>query len=177
LSQSIESLVQKVKSYNGRSDTRLIQDAYRFARAQHAQQVRRSGEEFILHPLGVAHILADMQMDETTLAAALLHDVVEDTAISLDDVRRKFGPEVSEIIDGVTKLDRLSFRNREEEQAENFRKMFVAMAKDIRVIIIKLADRLDNMKTIGHLSEERQNSGGSLRTSPLRPSIPCVFGR
>jgi guanosine-3',5'-bis(diphosphate) 3'-pyrophosphohydrolase len=156
LSQSIESLVQKVKSYNGRTETRLIQDAYEFARAQHARQVRRSGDEFILHPLGVAHILADMQMDETTLAAALLHDVVEDTEISLADVRERFGPEVAEIIDGVTKLDRISFRNREEEQAENFRKMFVAMAKDIRVIIIKLADRLDNMRTIGHLSEERQ---------------------
>ena len=156
MSQSVDSLIQKVKSYNGRGDTRLIQDAYEFARAGHSQQVRRSGEEFILHPLGVAHILADMQMDETTLAAALLHDVVEDTDISLDEVKRKFGPEVAEIIDGVTKLDRLSFRNREEEQAENFRKMFVAMARDIRVIIIKLADRLDNMKTIGHLSEEKQ---------------------
>ncbi len=153
---SIDSLIQKVKSYNGRTDTRFIQDAYEFARTQHANQVRRSGEEFILHPLGVANILADMQMDETTLAAALLHDVVEDTDISLEDVKSQFGEEVAEIIDGVTKLDRLSFRNREEEQAENFRKMFVAMARDIRVIIIKLADRLDNMKTIGHLSEDRQ---------------------
>jgi len=156
LSQSIESLIQKVKSYNGKMDTRLLQEAYKFASAQHAQQVRRSGEEFILHPLGVAHILADMQMDEVTLAAALLHDVVEDTDITLENIKDRFGPEVAEIIDGVTKLDRISFRNREEEQAENFRKMFVAMAKDIRVIIIKLADRLDNMRTIGHLSEERQ---------------------
>jgi GTP pyrophosphokinase len=156
LSQSIESLIQKVKSYNGKMDTRLLQEAYKFASVQHAQQVRRSGEEFILHPLGVAHILADMQMDEVTLVAALLHDVVEDTDITLEDIKDRFGPEVAEIIDGVTKLDRISFRNREEEQAENFRKMFVAMAKDIRVIIIKLADRLDNMRTIGHLSEERQ---------------------
>ena len=156
MSQSIESLIQKVKSYNGKMDTRLLQEAYKFASAQHAQQVRRSGEEFILHPLGVAHILADMQMDEVTLAAALLHDVVEDTDITLENIKDRFGPEVAEIIDGVTKLDRISFRNREEEQAENFRKMFVAMAKDIRVIIIKLADRLDNMRTIGHLSEERQ---------------------
>jgi GTP pyrophosphokinase len=153
---SIDSLLQKVRSYDGKMDTKLIQEAYEFARAHHADQVRRSGEDFILHPLGVAHILADMQMDETTLAAALLHDVVEDTDITLEDIRSRFGQEVAEIIDGVTKLDRLSFNNREEEQAENFRKMFVAMAKDIRVIIIKLADRLDNMKTIGHLSEERQ---------------------
>ncbi|MDI6872791.1 RelA/SpoT family protein [Candidatus Solincola sp.] len=156
MSPSIDSLVQKVKSYNGRGDTRLIREAYEFARLHHARQVRKSGEEFILHPLGVAHILADLQMDEITLAAALLHDVVEDTEITLDDVRDKFGTEIAGIIDGVTKLDRLTFRNREEMQAENFRKMFVAMAQDIRVVIIKLADRLDNMKTIGHLSEEKQ---------------------
>ncbi|OFW66098.1 MAG: (p)ppGpp synthetase [Actinobacteria bacterium RBG_19FT_COMBO_54_7] len=158
MSQSLESLVQKVKSYNGKGDTKAIRDAYEFARTQHAEQVRISGEEFILHPLAVAHILADMQMDETTLVAALLHDVVEDTEISLDEVKKSFGPEVADIIDGVTKLERISFRNREEEQAENFRKMFVAMAKDIRVIIIKLADRLDNMKTVGHLSEDKQRA-------------------
>ena len=156
MSQTLESLIQKVKSYNGKGDIKLIREAYEFASLHHADQTRISGEEFILHPLGVAHILADMQMDEVTLAAALLHDVVEDTDITLEDVRRKFGDEIAEIIDGVTKLDRLSFRNREEEQAENFRKMFVAMARDIRVVIIKLADRLDNMKTIGHLSEEKQ---------------------
>jgi GTP diphosphokinase / guanosine-3',5'-bis(diphosphate) 3'-diphosphatase len=156
LSQSIDSLIQKVRAYNGKGDTRMIREAYEFARTHHADQLRRSGEEFILHPVGVAHILADMQMDETTLAAALLHDVVEDTDISLEEVKRKFGPAVAEIIDGVTKLDRISFANREEAQAENFRKMFVAMARDIRVVIIKLADRLDNMKTIGHLSEAKQ---------------------
>lgn len=156
LSPSIDSLVHKVRSYNGKGDTRLIREAYEFARHHHAHQVRKSGEEFILHPLGVAHILADLQMDEVTLAAALLHDVVEDTEITLDDVRQRFGSEIAEIIDGVTKLDRLAFRNREEMQAENFRKMFVAMARDIRVVIIKLADRLDNMRTIGHLSEEKQ---------------------
>lgn len=156
MSPSIDSLVHKVRSYNGKGDTRLIRDAYEFARHHHAHQVRKSGEEFILHPLGVAHILADLQMDEVTLAAALLHDVVEDTEITLDDVRQRFGSEIAEIIDGVTKLDRLAFRNREEMQAENFRKMFVAMARDIRVVIIKLADRLDNMRTIGHLSEEKQ---------------------
>ncbi|WP_287153538.1 bifunctional (p)ppGpp synthetase/guanosine-3',5'-bis(diphosphate) 3'-pyrophosphohydrolase [Candidatus Solincola tengchongensis] len=156
MSPSIDSLVHKVRSYNGKGDTRLIREAYEFARHHHAHQVRKSGEEFILHPLGVAHILADLQMDEVTLAAALLHDVVEDTEITLDDVRQRFGSEIAEIIDGVTKLDRLAFRNREEMQAENFRKMFVAMARDIRVVIIKLADRLDNMRTIGHLSEEKQ---------------------
>jgi len=156
VSQSFESLLHKVRSYDSKVNTGLIEEAYRFARTQHGEQLRRSGDEFILHPLGVAHILADMQMDETTVAAALLHDVVEDTDISLDEVRSRFGGEVAEIIDGVTKLDRLSFRNREEQQAENYRKMFVAMAKDIRVVIIKLADRLDNMKTIGHLSEEKQ---------------------
>lgn len=156
MSQSFDSLLQKVKTYDSKVNTGLIEDAYKFARTHHAEQIRRSGDEFILHPLGVAHILADMQMDETTIASALLHDVVEDTDISLDNVKGHFGEEMADIIDGVTKLDRLSFRNREEQQAENYRKMFVAMAKDIRVVIIKLADRLDNMKTIGHLSEEKQ---------------------
>lgn len=156
LSQSLESLLQKVRSYNGKGDIRLIREAYEFARQHHGDQLRMSGEEYILHPLGVAHILADMQMDETTLAAALLHDVVEDTDITIEDVKKKFGAEVAEIVDGVTKLERISFRSREEEKAENFRKMFVAMARDIRVVIIKLADRLDNMKTIGHLTEEKQ---------------------
>ncbi len=156
MSQSIDALIQKARSYNGKGDTRIIREAYEFARTQHANQLRRSGEEFILHPLGVAHILADMQMDETTLAAALLHDVVEDTDITLEEIKRRFGPAVAEIIDGVTKLERISFANRGQEQAENFRKMFVAMARDIRVVIIKLADRLDNMKTIGHLSEDKQ---------------------
>ena len=154
--RSVDSLIHKVRSYNGKSETKLIRDAYEFARTHHGEQVRRSGDDFILHPLGVAHILADMRMDETTLVSALLHDVVEDTDISLGDIEKEFGGEVAEIIDGVTKLDRISFANREEQQAENFRKMFVAMARDIRVIIIKLADRLDNMKTIGHLSEEKQ---------------------
>lgn len=156
MSPSVDPLIHKMKTYNNKGDAGLIQKAYDFARTHHGEQLRRSGDDFILHPLGVAHILADMHMDETTLVAALLHDVVEDTDISLDDIRERFGDEVTEIIDGVTKLERLSFRNREEEQAENFRKMFVAMAKDIRVVIIKLADRLDNMKTIGHLSEEKQ---------------------
>ncbi len=169
LSPSIDSLVHKVRSYNGKGDTRLIRETYEFARHHHAHQVRKSGEEFILHPLGVAHILADLQMDEVTLAAALLHDVVEDTEITLDDVRQRFGSEIAEIIDGVTKLDRLAFRNREEMQAENFRKMFVAMARDIRVVIIKLADRLDNMRTIGHLSEEGPRDAGDLRAAGPPP--------
>lgn len=156
VNQTFEGLLEKVTAYQGRGDLALLKKAYEFACAHHADQYRKSGEEFILHPLGVAHILADMQMDEVTLASALLHDVVEDTDITLDELRSEFGDEIADIVDGVTKLDRMSFSSREEAQAENFRKMFVAMARDMRVIIIKLADRLDNMRTIGYLPEQKQ---------------------
>lgn len=154
--QSFDQLLKKVKSYNRKADLHLLREAFQFARESHGSQLRRSGEDFILHPLNVAHILADMHMDEVTLAASILHDVVEDTEVTLEDLRGRFGEEMADIIDGVTKLEQIDFRDREEQQAENFRKMFVAMAKDIRVIIIKLADRLDNMKTIGHLPVEKQ---------------------
>jgi GTP diphosphokinase / guanosine-3',5'-bis(diphosphate) 3'-diphosphatase len=157
-SQTLDALLRKVRSYNPKADVRTVQGAYEFAEESHRGQLRKSGEPFIEHPLGVAHILADLGMDTTTLVAALLHDVVEDTELSVQEVERDFGEDVARIVDGLTKLDRITFRSREQAQAENIRKMMVAMARDIRVLIIKLADRLHNMRTLGSLSRVRQEA-------------------
>jgi GTP diphosphokinase / guanosine-3',5'-bis(diphosphate) 3'-diphosphatase len=153
---SLDSLLRKVRSYNPKADVRQVQRAYEFAEASHRGQLRKSGDPFIEHPLGVAHILADLGMDTTTLVAALLHDVVEDTEQGLGEVRTDFGDEIAAIVDGLTKLDRIEYRSREQEQAENVRKMIVAMARDIRVLIIKLADRLHNMRTLDSLTRRKQ---------------------
>ena len=152
----IEALVRTVKGYNPKADLKEIERAYRFAAEHHEGQKRLSGEDFIEHPLAVAQILADLGLDTTTLEAALLHDTVEDTDVSVADLDSGFGPEVSRIVDGLTKLDALSFRSREHEQAENVRKMIVAMAGDIRVLLIKLADRLHNMRTLSALPKDKQ---------------------
>jgi guanosine-3',5'-bis(diphosphate) 3'-pyrophosphohydrolase len=156
--QSLESLLRKVRAYNPKADVREVQRAFEFAADSHQGQLRQSGEPFINHPLGVAHILADLGMDTTTLEAALLHDVVEDTDLALGDIRREFGDEVASIVDGLTKLDRIEYRSREQEQAENVRKMIVAMARDIRVLIIKLADRLHNMRTLASMPRRKQEA-------------------
>jgi guanosine-3',5'-bis(diphosphate) 3'-pyrophosphohydrolase len=153
---TIDSLASKVKSYDNKGDFRLIREAYEYASTHHHNQYRFSGEDFISHPLEVAMTLADLQLDSITIAAALLHDVVEDTTSSLEDIRELFGEEIAAIIDGVTKLERINFESREAAQAETFRKLFVAMAEDTRVILIKLADRLHNMRTLYHLSEDKQ---------------------
>jgi len=152
----IESLIGKASTYMKESDIAKIREAYAFAAEAHKGQVRKSGEPYIEHPVAVAEILVNMQMDVTTAVAALLHDVVEDTNVTLDDVRAKFGDTCSMLVDGVTKLERIQFRSKEEQQNENYRKMFVAMAQDIRVILIKLADRLHNMRTLKYQSEEAQ---------------------
>ncbi len=152
----VDLLLRKVRGYNPKADVRQVQRAFDFAEESHRGQLRKSGEPFIRHPLGVAHILADLGMDTTTLVSALLHDVVEDTALSLEKIESDFGPEVGAIVDGLTKLDRIEYRTREQQQAENVRKMIVAMARDIRVLIIKLADRLHNMRTLGALPRRRQ---------------------
>ncbi|GEA16102.1 MAG: diphosphokinase / guanosine-3,5-bis(diphosphate) 3-diphosphatase [Moorella sp. (in: firmicutes)] len=152
----LKELERQVKSYQPGADLKLLDDAYQFAAAAHQGQKRRSGEDFITHPLNVAAILAELQLDVVTIAAALLHDVVEDTPISLDTIREIFGDEVALLVDGVTKLSRLEYKTKEEQQAETLRKMFLAMAQDIRVILIKLADRLHNMRTLKHHPPEKQ---------------------
>ena len=134
----------------------LVIRAWDFAEKMHGDQKRDSGEPYFTHPVAVASILFDLGLDSSTLAAALLHDCVEDTNATESDIENLFGNEVAELVAGVTKLDKIAFKSKEEEQAENFRRMFFAMAKDIRVIIIKLADRLHNMRTISSISHERQ---------------------
>src|SRR3712207_4407023 len=134
----------------------LVTDAFVFACEHHADQRRRSGEDFITHPVGVAKICASMRLDTETLCAALLHDTVEDTSASLVEVRDRFGEEIATLVDGVTKLTGITFQSRDERQAENYRKMIVAMAADIRVVLIKLADRLHNMRTLEAMPKPKQ---------------------
>lgn len=141
--------------YEGEERVRLLK-AYEYAKDAHSQQKRASGEPYFIHPCAVAQILMELGLDEATVSAALLHDVIEDTPVTDEDVKREFGEEVYELVSGVTKLDKIVFKSQEQEEAENFRKIFVSMAKDIRVIIIKLADRLHNMRSLNFLSAERQ---------------------
>src|SRR5215208_5410693 len=138
-------------------DRDAVERAFLFSCERHADQRRASGEDFIVHPVGVAKICAGMRLDTATLCAALLHDTVEDTSASLDEVREEFGEEIAQLVDGVTKLSGVTFQSRDDRQAENYRKMMVAMARDIRVILIKLADRLHNMRTIGSMPKSKQH--------------------
>ena len=152
-----EDLIVRVRKYHPSDDISLIEKAYRLADDAHRNQVRKSGEPYIIHPLCVAIILADLEMDKETIAAGLLHDVVEDTIFTTEEIREQFGDDVALLVDGVTKLSRLQYDgDKLELQAENLRKMFLAMAKDIRVILIKLADRLHNMRTLDHMTPEKQ---------------------
>ncbi len=151
-----QSLEEKVRELRPKEDLNALARAYRFAAEAHRNQKRKSGEPYITHPLAVAHILADMQMDLVSLQTGLMHDVLEDTTATLDQIREQFGEDVARCVDGVTKLTKISFANREDRQAESLRKMLLAMTTDIRVIIVKLADRLHNMRTLGSLPRERQ---------------------
>lgn len=153
---SLDILIRKIMSYNPYADFSLLIRAYNFAEKAHFDQYCKSGDFFIEHLLGVANILADLQMDISTIAAGILHDVVEDTSVRVQHIRDTFGEEISQLVEGVTKLDSLNFSSKEEEQAANLRKLFIYMAKDIRVVLIKIADRLHNMRTLSYLSEERQ---------------------
>ena len=144
------------RAHHPKADTALVARAFEMAELAHQGQQRRSGEAYIHHPASVATIVAELGLDDVTIAAALLHDAVEDTGLTLDDLERDLGPMVAGIVDGVTKLDRLRFDSREAQQAATFRKMLIAMARDPRVIIIKLADRLHNMRTIGAMPEWKQ---------------------
>ncbi len=152
----VVTLTEKVRGYNPSADIDLVQRAFEFARTAHTGQYRDTGDSFISHPLGVAQILADLHLDVPTIAAALLHDVVEDTPVRNVQIRATFGDEIYALVEGVTKLSKVDFKSEEEKQAENLRKMLLAMAKDIRVVLIKLADRLHNMRTLNGLTEDRQ---------------------
>jgi GTP pyrophosphokinase len=149
-------LVEKIRTYHPEADTDLIGRAYDFSERMHQGQTRRSGEPYFVHPLGVASIIVDMRLDVPSVATGLLHDTVEDTLTTLEQIEKNFGPEIAGLVDGVTKISQMNFTTREERQAENFRKMIIAMARDIRVILIKLADRAHNMKTLSYLSEHKQ---------------------
>ena len=153
---TIDDIVNKMKENNKKSDIKLIRRAYDFAKEKHGNQLRMSGEPYIIHPTQVAYILADLGLDDNSVCSALLHDVVEDTDVTHDDLVNIFNQEIADMVDGVTKLSKLNYESVEEAQVENYRKMFLAMGKDIRVIMIKLADRLHNMRTLRFLSRERQ---------------------
>src|ERR687897_932517 len=153
---TISSLIEKVAAYGPGGGEELLAEAYAVAHAAHRGQVRKSGEPFVYHPLATADVLAELRLDPTTIAAALLHDVLEDTGVTKEELSERFGDDVAEIVDGVTKLKRLPSGNLEEAQAESLRKMIVAMSRDVRVIIIKLADRLHNMRTLAYLKRETQ---------------------
>src|SRR5215467_3547344 len=152
----LDELLADIAAYDDTVDIELVTRAFQFAAAAHEGQQRRSGSPFIEHPVGAARICAQLHLDEQTIAAALLHDVVEDTETDLEDVRAEFGDEVAKLVEGVTKLTRIQFQSREQAEAENYRKMVVAMSEDVRVILIKLADRLHNMRTIEYLGKQKQ---------------------
>ncbi|MFU0783959.1 MAG: (p)ppGpp synthase/hydrolase, HD superfamily [Thermoanaerobacterium thermosaccharolyticum] len=153
----IEKVINRVKEYDkSENDINLIFKAYDYALKAHEGQYRNSGEPYIVHPVEVAMILTNLELDVSTIASGLLHDVIEDTSITYDDIKNEFGQEIADLVDGVTKLGMIEYKSKVEQQAENMRKMLIAMAKDIRVIMIKLADRLHNMRTLKYLSEEKQ---------------------
>ncbi|MEW6777783.1 MAG: bifunctional (p)ppGpp synthetase/guanosine-3',5'-bis(diphosphate) 3'-pyrophosphohydrolase, partial [Bdellovibrionota bacterium] len=149
-------LVERVQDYNPKADVLTLQKAYIFSAQVHAGQTRKSGDPYLIHPLEVAGLLAQMRLDVPTIATGLLHDTVEDTLATMDQIEGLFGPEITSLVDGVTKIAKVQFQSKEERQAENFRKMLLATTKDIRVLLIKLADRLHNMRTIGSLPSPKQ---------------------
>jgi guanosine-3',5'-bis(diphosphate) 3'-pyrophosphohydrolase len=151
-----EDILDKVESYNPDFDEELLQKAYIFSAREHRGQVRSSGEPYLVHPLNVAYILAEMRLDETSIAVGLLHDVLEDTLTTKETLQEMFGEDVAELVDGVTKISRYAYVSKEEQQAETFRKMLLAMVSDLRVVLVKLADRLHNMRTLQFLAEEKR---------------------
>lgn len=155
---SAEDFFKKTEEYLDAKQVAFVRQAYNVAAQAHAEQKRASGDPYIIHPLCVAYILAQLQMDELALAAALLHDVVEDTQVTKEEIAEKFGVKVADLVDGVTKLNKIEYISKEEQQVENYRKMFLAMAKDIRVVLIKLADRLHNMRTMKYMPARKQQS-------------------
>ena len=155
--KTVDELIEKIKSYYPQVPVHILEKAYAFADKAHTNQMRKSGEPYITHPLSVAGILADLKLDLDTILTGLLHDTVEDTAVTLDDIRREFGDTVASLVDGVTKIGLMNFRNSFDKQGENIRKMIVAMGKDVRVVLVKLCDRLHNMRTLNHMPYEKQS--------------------
>src|SRR5689334_18132960 len=153
-----EDILDKVESYKPDFDQELLERAYIFSAREHRGQVRSSGEEYLIHPLNVAYILAEMRLDETSIAVGLLHDVLEDTLTTKETLQQMFGDDVAELVDGVTEISRYAYVSKEEQQAETFRKMLLAMVGDLRVVLVKLADRLHNMRTLEFLAEEKRVS-------------------
>jgi GTP diphosphokinase / guanosine-3',5'-bis(diphosphate) 3'-diphosphatase len=154
--KNVDELCEKIKTYHPSAPTHIIEKAYLFSEKAHEGQMRRSGEPYISHPLNVAGILADLHLDVDTIVTGLLHDTVEDTTATLEDIRREFGDTVAALVDGVTKIGQMNFRNSFDKQGENIRKMIIAMGKDVRVVLVKLCDRLHNMRTLNHMPYEKQ---------------------
>src|SRR5262249_9707494 len=151
-----EDLLDRVRTYSPDADVELLRRAYVFSAFEHRGQVRHSGEPYLIHPLAVADFLADMKLDAVAIAAGLLHDVVEDTLTTIERIEELFGREVAHVVEGVTKISAIRFSSGEGRQAETFRKMLVGMADDIRVILVKLADRLHNMRTLSHMPDDKR---------------------
>ena len=162
-----EQLITKIKGYNSFLDVQKIRDAYDFAEKAHSRQKRDSGDPYINHPLAVANILAELKLDGPTITTALLHDTIEDTIATYDEVEKRFGSEIAELVDGVTKLSRLENKNKEFPVAENFRKLILATSKDIRVLLVKLADRLHNMRTIDSIISDDRRIGIAKETMEI----------
>jgi len=172
---SLDGLIEKASVYLKKRHLKQIKAAFEFGAEAHKGQMRKTGGAYIWHPVAVAEILADIQLDHESLIAAILHDVVEDTPYTKQDIIDRFGENVAEIVDGVTKLGKLEFDNPQEAQAENFRKMVLAMSRDIRVILIKLADRLHNMRTLGVMRPDKQRRlKFMLLSQPAWGSMPFV---
>ncbi|MEG1317303.1 MAG: HD domain-containing protein [Oscillospiraceae bacterium] len=162
-----EALEDKIRAYNPGADFPRLEAAFRYADNAHSQQLRKDGTPFITHPLAVAEIVADLELDSDSLIAALLHDTIEDTAATHEEIAKLFGASVAELVEGVTKLTRVQYTSKEEEQMENLRKMLMAMARDIRVILIKICDRLHNMRTMNYQSQRKQKEKAlETRTCP-----------
>ena len=152
----LNDILDRVAEYSKDADLDVINKAYVYSAKVHTGQKRASGEPYLTHPMEVAGILVEMKMDVPSIATGMLHDTIEDTLATYDEISQIFGPEIADLVEGVTKLSKVKFKSKEARQAENFRKMLMAMAQDIRVILVKLADRLHNMRTLEHLKEEKQ---------------------